>query len=298
MNEIFVFNIAKLAVKSLINVGATYPKPGLITPVDNDALNGNNFETFVDAAMSLFQSLVNCASVGAETEALKPEDVLTILRSSAKVGVNDSFRATRGKISMKGNIFSLGLLCAAAGRLIIQKRFLTPPALALTASSFVSVIVEKELWGISNKNDDKFLTNGEKAYKLYGFEGIRGEAEHGFKETLKAVDELKRLTALNGNFSMREKLVQTLITIMAENQDTNIVAYGGIGELINIQNEAKEILKLGGIANVKGIDKLFELDKYVRSKGFSPSGSAVILSSALFISELENLKLTRSGYNE
>lgn len=298
LNEIFVFNIAKLAVKSIINVGSAYPKPGLITPLDNNALNGTDFETFIDGAMSLFQCFVNCASIGADTESMKPVDVLTMLKSTAKIGVNDSLRATRGKISMKGNVFCLGLLCAAAARLIVQKRFLTPPALALTASSFVNGILERELWNLDYNMEGKILSEGEKVYISYGIEGIRGEAEKGFKLTLKAVESLRKLTATQGQLSLREKLIQTLIAVMAENQDTRIAAHGGIGELMRIQRESQKISDLGCMLTTKGIDKLFEFDKNLRSKCLAPDGSAIILTSALLIRELGNLKLTRSGYDE
>ena len=53
--------------------------------------------------MSLFQCFVNCASVGADTETLKPKDTYTILKRPAEIGVNDCLTSSRGKISMKGN---------------------------------------------------------------------------------------------------------------------------------------------------------------------------------------------------
>ena len=298
MNEIFIFNVAKLAVKSIINVASVFPKPGLITPLNNSALDGTDFPCLIDGAMSLFQCLVNCVSIGSDTEALKPEDAFTILRAPAKIGMNDSLNATRGKLSMKGCIFSMGLICSAAGRLISQQRFLTPQALALTASSYVENIVENELWGLENNTNGKFLTQGEKVYITYGIEGIRGEAEKGFKETLKAVELLRKLSATHGHLTLREKLVHTLINIMTENQDTSIAAQGGISELIKVQEEAKNVIDAGGMLSEKGIESVFEFDKNLRSKGIAPNGSAVILSTALFIQELGELKSTHSGYNE
>ena len=37
MNDILVFNIARLAVKSMLNAGAAWPKPGLVTPLADAA---------------------------------------------------------------------------------------------------------------------------------------------------------------------------------------------------------------------------------------------------------------------
>lgn len=299
LNEIFIFNIAKLAVKSIINLASVYPKPGLITPLDNNALDNTDYTTFINGAMSLFQCFVNCASAGIETENMKPEDVFTILQSPAKNGINDVLRSTRGKISMKGYIFCLGLLSAAAGRLIAQKRFLTHGALALTASSFAQGLIERELWKLADiDNTGKILTSGEKAYLSYGIEGCRGEVEHGFTQTMKAVEELRKLNATHGNLNFREKCTHVFITIMAETQDTNIAAHGGIAELMRVQTEAQSVLKNGGGLTGTGIDAIFELDRNLRASGCAPKGSAVILATALFIMELAEMRLTRSGYDE
>ena len=298
MNEIFIFNAAKLAVKSIINTASVYPKPGLVTPLDNNALNGTDYPCLIDGAMSLFECFVNCASAGADTENLNPEDAFTILKGVAKIGFNDVLRATRGKLAMKGYIFCMGLICAATGRLIAQKRILTPSALALTASSFARGIIEHELWKLEENPSGKVLTDSEKVYISYGIEGCRGEAEHGFKETMKACEILRQLDATQGHLTIREKLTHTLINIMTENQDTCLAAHGGISELIRVQNEAKSVLEAGGMLTPEGIDAIFEMDKNLHSRGSSPEGSAVILANVLYINELVKMKLTRSGYDE
>ena len=298
MNELFVFNTARLAVKSIIKFASVYPKPGLITPLDNSALDGTDYPCLIDGAMSLFQSFVNFASSGADTESLNPQDAFTILKSSIQIGINDSLRATRGKLSMKGHTLCLGLLTAAAGRLIKQKRILTPGALTLTASSFANGLIERELWTLEEKRGTKIFTQGERAYIAYGLEGCRGEVEHGYNMTLKALEILRRLEATQGQLDFREKMTHALIEIMTENQDTCLTINEGITGLINVQRESKEVIKSGGILKSEGIDAIFRMDKNLRSRGAAPGGSAVIMSCALFINELTNMKLTRSGYDE
>ncbi len=298
MNEIYIFNIAKLAVKSIISVASVYPKPGLVTPIDCNALNAADFPCFLDGAMSLFQSFVNCASAGADTESIAPEDAFTILRSPGKIGINDVLYATRGRLAMKGHILCLGLLCAAAGRLTAQKRILTQSALSLTASSFVRGMIRRELWPLTENAEGKILTSSERAYVTYGLEGCRGEAEHGFIQTMKAIEVMRKLEATQGQLNLRERLAHTLITIIAENQDTILAANGGIGELMRVQDEAKKVLSEGGMITPLGLHAVFEMDKHLRSRGSAPNGSAVVLSSALFICELEKMKMTRSGYEE
>lgn len=298
MNEIYIFNAAKLAVKSMILTASVYPKPGLITPLDNSALDSTDYPCYINGAMSLFQCLVNSASAGGDTEALNPEDAYTILKGSAKIGIDDAMRATRGKLSLSGHVFCLGLICAAAGRLIAQKRILTHGALALTASSFVRGITERELWRLEDERGTRIFSPGERAYLSYGIEGCRGEAEHGFTETLKAVNMLRKFEATHGHLTLRERLTHTLISIMTSNQDSCIASHGGIAELMRVQEEAKHVLDSGGMLTREGIDAVFDMDKNLRSRGTSPRGSAVILACALYILELIDMKLTRSGYDE
>ncbi len=298
MNEIYIFNAAKLAVKSMVLIASVYPKPGLITPLDNSALDSTDYPCYIDGTMSLFQCLVNSVSAGSDTEALKPEDAYTILKGSSKIGIDDALRATRGKLSMSGHVFCLGLISAAAGRLIAQNRILTSKALALTASSFVRGITERELWRLEDERGTRIFTPSERAYLSYGIEGCRGEAEHGFIETLKAIDTLRKLEATHGNLTLRERLTHTLINIMSSNQDSCLAAHGGIAELIRVQEEAKHVIELGGMITSKGIDAVFDMDKSLRSRGSSPRGSAVVLATALYILELAEMKLTRSGYDE
>ena len=298
MNEIYIFNTAKLAVKSIINTASIYPKPGLITPLDNNALDGVDYQCLIDSAMSLFQCFINLASAGSDSEALKPDDAFTIMISPGRIGRNDVLRASRGKLSLKGHILSLGLLSAAAGRLLAQNRILTPGALVLTASSFAEGLIERDLWPLEDLRGKKIFTDGERVYLSYGIEGCRGEVEHGYTMTLKAVESLRRLKATQGQLNFRERCTHTLIEIIAENQDSTLAAHGGITELIKVQDEAKNVIESGGMLTSSGIEAIFNMDKNLRSRGVSPMGSAVILSGALFIMELIEMKLTRSGYDE
>ena len=298
MSEIFIFNIAKLAIKSILNVAAVYPKPGLITPINLSSLNGVDYPCLLDGTMALFQSFVNCTSVGADTEKLKPEEAFTLLRAPGKIGVQDVLRATRGKLAFKGHIFLIGLLCCAAGRLITQKRNLTSSALALTASSFARGIIERELWGLDENTNKNSLTSGQKSYVLYGIEGCRGEAEHGMQKIIDAANLLKKLSETAKILTLREKCVHVLVKLIGETQDTCISSYNGIDELMKIQSEAKEIISTGGVLTEKGLEDIFKFDRDVRARGISPFASELILTCGLFITELEELKLTRSGLDE
>ena len=67
---------------------------------------------------------------------------------------------------------------------------------------------------------------------------------------------------------------------------------------MRVQEEAKKALEAGGMITPEGTAAVLDMDKAIRSRGFSPSGSEVILACAVFIPELVKMRLTRSGYDE
>lgn len=279
MNSLYVFNIARLAVGSLLKEAAVYPKPGLVTPLDNGSHADMDFQNFIDSAMALLPCFLNCASIGLETLELGAEDVLALLRVTGRQGEWEMLRATGGVNTHKGAIFLLGLLCAAAGRLAAQERESTPRALALTASSFVRGIVGRELAGLTL---ERCRTAGERAFVLYGLEGVRGEAERGFPTALRAVGRMRELEQ-NGTLPFRERAAHVLIHIVSENADCNLVARGGLDAMLNVQAEAKEILQAGGMLTPSGRAGIAEMERRLVSRNLSPGGSADILSAALFL---------------
>lgn len=279
MNSLYVFNIARLAVGSLLKEAAVHPKPGLVTPLDNGSHADMDFQNFIDSAMALLPCFLNCASIGLETLELGAEDVLALLRVTGRQGEWEMLRATGGVNTHKGAIFLLGLLCAAAGRLAAQERESTPRALALTASSFVRGIVGRELADLTL---ERCRTAGERAFVLYGLEGVRGEAERGFPTALRAAGRMRELER-NGTLSFRERAAHVLIHIVSENADCNLVARGGLDAMLNVQAEAKEILQAGGMLTPSGRAGIAEMERRLVSRNLSPGGSADILSAALFL---------------
>ena len=291
MNSIFVFDIAKLAVRSILSAASIHPKPGLATPLDNDALDGTDFQRLLDGIMGLFPCFVNCAAVGYETDEMKPDDVMSMLRPVGQRGEQDVLQATRGRLALNGRVFLPGLLCAAAARLSVQKRNLTPMALALTASSFARGIVENELWGLEDGSEDgETRTDGELAYIRYGMEGCRGEAERGFPLTLKAANMLRNLADTHGHLSFRERAVHVFLNIMAECADTSLARRVGIDNLFQVQEAARNVITAGGTLLPTGNDALAEMCRDFRKRGISPRGSATVLSAAMFILALNDIQ--------
>ena len=278
MNNIFVFSAANAAAKAILKATAVHPKPGLATPIDINALDGVNYNQKLDACMALIPCFINCASIGVETAELNPEDAFSILRPALAVGEQSALLSSKGAVRLRGEIFLLGLLCAASGRLKAQKLNLTRMALTLTASSFVRGLCERELFNLTEPK-----TPGERAYLNFGIEGVRGEAEHGYSLSLRAAGLLSNITDMHGHLNFRNLALHTLIYIISENSDACIAAHNGIDKLIYAQSESKKILDECGEFNLVNLEAAAKLDKDFRKYGISPRGSEVILAAALCV---------------
>lgn len=276
----FILDVARTAQKSLVYEASIFPKPGLVTPLDSGSHDDMDYKSFVDSALALLPCFINCTSIGCETHALFPAEVLTHLREAGKQGEREMYRATGGINTHKGAIFLLGLLCAAAGRLHASGETPEPKRIAGVAASFVEGIVEREL----RLQEDRRLsecTGGELSYLLYGIDGARGEAERGFPTALSALEELKNLDFVP--FSFRERLVHILLGIMAENADSNLIARGGMEALEDVRHRAEEALVAGGMWTPEGRQRVTEMETFLVEKHLSPGGSADILSCTLFL---------------
>ncbi|MGE9093098.1 triphosphoribosyl-dephospho-CoA synthase, partial [Escherichia coli] len=82
---------------------------------------------------------------------------------------------TAGVNTHKGSIFSLGLLCAAIGRLLQLNQPVTPTTVCSTAASFCRGLTDREL-----RTNNSQLTAGQRLYQQLGLTGARGEAEAGY----------------------------------------------------------------------------------------------------------------------
>ena len=192
----------------------------------------------------------------------------------------------------------MGLLAAAAGRLIAQRRNLTPMALGLTGASFARGISERELWPLAGEGADEERTAGERAYILYGMDGCRGEAERGFPLTLRAAGFLQNLEDTHGHLSLRERAAHVLIRIMIENADSSLAARGGIDQLLKVQEAARNTIAAGGMLSSSGHEAVAAMDQAFRQQGTSPRGSSVILSAAFFVLALGKMRLPGLGQAE
>ena len=139
-----------------------------------------------------------------------------------------------------------------------------------------------------NLHEKSSLTHGERLYMDYGFTGIRGEAEKGYP-----ILRDKVLPLLRGSISHQEsyekRLLEILMILMSEVEDSNIVSRGGIESLHYVRNRAMEFIDAGGMNNPHALEELNRMNQDFVERNLSPGGSADLLSLAIFIGKMENL---------
>ena len=105
--------IAELAERALLCELAVTPKPGLVDMETNGAHEDMDRFTFVRSACALRPCFERCARLGMENRST--EETFFRLRREGLLAEETMLAATGGVNTHKGAIFSLGLLCCAAG---------------------------------------------------------------------------------------------------------------------------------------------------------------------------------------
>jgi triphosphoribosyl-dephospho-CoA synthetase len=197
------------------------------------------------------------------------------------------FAAAGGVNTHKGLIFSQGLICAAAGRLAARNGAASAAAICAEAAACVQGLVKRDLAPLRHTAETaaarqcagRDLSAGETLYLRHGAAGVRGEAEAGFPHALLGLQCLWDEGAC-GDFN--RAVLHTLLALMAELHDTNILWRGGPEKLYAVQTMARRVLELGGTATPAGEAALDELQGYCLTHRLSPGGCADMVSIALF----------------
>ena len=311
--------VAELAVRAAILEAAVSPKPGLVCLGSNGAHSDMDYPLFVRSAKALRPYFAQAYALGQSTHGLVPEQVFARLRPLGLRAEQDMLRATAGVNTHKGLIFSMGLFCAALGRLgattgsdtgaisgrRLGRQVVTAHALRQEAASFVRGIVQNDfaplaahkatmqdlLRGVVGQNSraarpvleaqlQRTLTAGEVLYLLYGITGIRGEAERGFPHVGLA---LHALDAHGAARDLNTAMAHCLLELVQSMDDTNILWRGGPQGLRHAANSARAALAAGGLRTPVGQAALRRMSADFARKRLSPGGCADILAVSVFL---------------
>lgn len=267
----------RLATLALYHELALAPKPGLVSFIDTGShadMDALTFMRSLFALRSYFPAIVEAGAQGA------PFATLEQLGKDAELRM---LAATRGINTHRGAIFTLGMLCAAAGRAgrgdvsipspgEIQATLLTTwgPALARRAAQAVG---------------GPALSNGQRAARAMGLRSVGEEAALGFPvlfgHTLPALREAR------GRYGEGEAaMVQALMATIAVLDDTNLAHRGGFAGLRFAQDEAQRFLDQGGVSRQGWRESARDMHQRFVERRLSPGGAADLLGCAWWLDKV------------
>lgn len=263
--------IGAWATASLLDEVCTTPKPGLVDCRNNGSHRDMDLFTFLASAAALSPYFERCARIGQDTAACAPEETFQLLKAAGLRAEQDMYEATKGINTHKGAIFTMGLLCGAAGRLWKPEGGWEPEALFCQVSAMAS----QAQW-------DSPETVGQRLYARYGIRGIRGEAARGLPAVAKIGLPVFR-ACLEKGLDRNHAGAVTLLHLIARVEDTNMISRGG-------REGAKE-----GAARAAALleretyparEQMEALDDWFIERNLSPGGCADLLSAVYFVDRL------------
>ncbi len=255
---------------------ACFPSFGLVSPVSKGAHEDMDHFTFIKSTAALQKYMLKMAH-----RAFSPDNLETIFKDCRVIGIEaekEMLRKTKGINTHKGMIFVLGIVVIATSKALYNNEPFD--TIQKYIRSMTKGLVENELQNLKKKNK---LTHGERVFIEYGITGIRGEVEAGipviFDHALAAYND-KKFADLGEN----QRLLHTLITIMAHCDDTTILHRHNIDTLKMIKDICGKLLNRGSLLNNEIIEEICQLDKKFSKKRISPGGCADLLAVTVFLS--------------
>ena len=253
---------------------STTPKPGLVDRNNKGAHKDMDLRHFFISANALRPYFADCAREGYLTRDLPPEETFRKLRPLGMEAEKTMLEATGGVNTHKGAIFSLGLLCAAAGRVPVEA--LKPEILLQECAAMTKGLVERDLGGVTAESA---ATAGEGLYARYGITGIRGQAEAGFPAVREVGLPMLR-QGLREGLSLNDAGCATLLHLLCAAVDTNLIKRGGRELARWAQLEVGQLLRA---TPYPAPDAIAAMDQAFIAKNLSPGGSADLLALTYFL---------------
>ncbi len=266
--------IAAQAYLALHQEVATTPKPGLVDRHNRGAHQDMDIRHFFASAAALRPYFCRFAEEGFLTRDLDPEEAFRRIRPIGVEAESAMRKATHGVNTHKGAIFSLGLLCAATGRLppdCWQSSRLLAECAAMTRG-----LVARDFAGITK---DTAKTTGERLFAEYGITGVRGQAEAGFP-ALRDVGIPIMDKALDKGLSLNDAGCVTLLHLITAADDTNLIHRSNRQTQLEIKAMLSALLEKDPFPSLGTIDTL---DREFIEKNLSPGGSADLLALTYFL---------------
>jgi len=264
----------------LLEVSA-HPKPGLVTARSMGAHADMDQQTFMLTSAAIAPCFHRCASIGLSHRG----DAAELLQPVRAVGRDYDallLAASNGVNTQRGALFALGITAAAAGRAYQGDTATNSQQIFAQAAAITCGLVQREL--IARQTSP--ATAGELLHARHGTRGIRGEVEGGFPTV--AAHGLPTLrAAIEAGHGLNRALVHTLISLIAETEDTTVLWRGGPAALTFVQDGARRIRDQGGALTPQGLALIHAFDAACIARRISAGGAADLLAVTIAVHLIE-----------
>ncbi|MGX1320070.1 triphosphoribosyl-dephospho-CoA synthase [Bradyrhizobium sp. USDA 377] len=266
--------IGAVASDCLVKELETWPKPGLVSHVDNgshDDMDAGTFRRSAAAIRPYLQRLAEAGALGCGMGRLR------IIGLEAERAM---FAATAGVNTHRGAIFGLGLLCAAAGA---RAAGVVDPKLSLGD-------VVTRLWGDSILDGPVLLhSHGSAVRRRFRAGGARIEAATGFPSIYRiGLPALRRARSVVPQDTEAAR-VEACFALIASVEDTNLLHRGGLDGLCFAHDAARRFVASGGVGAPGWRARAQSIHDSFIARRLSPGGSADLLAMTLFVDAHERL---------
>ena len=267
--------MAAQAVRALLYEVCATPKPGLVDRANSGSHRDMDLFTFLDSAAALAPYFRQAAELGRSTREWAPAWAFSRLRRAGLAAERAMLSATGGVNTHKGAIFSLGTVCAAAGRMWTPERpWAGTEGILDMAARLCREAVAADFAAMDGLRPE---TAGARLYRETGCRGIRGELAAGLP-SVREIGLPAMEAALAAGGSLEQAGLAALCALMARVEDTNLFARGGAAGQAWAAAQASQIS--GPIPDRTALE---ELDREMIRRNLSPGGCADLLAITYFL---------------
>ena len=264
-----VAHLATRALKAELN---TTPKPGLVDTHDSGAHRDMDHALMMRSIRALHPYFVRLATLGYDSTQLPAHNDIVSIGLEAEKAM---FKSTGGVNTYKGALFSMGLALTAATYIIGRgKVAMTTHGKEYVPGDLLSAIIIQ----LANGFPDTRGTHGSQAKQTAqaggSLKSALDNAREGYTQLFEEWLPFYE-TRIKGDDSYVKH--KTLLRIMCDLDDTNIVYRTDYDTMLNVKTLARHLLEDFSEA---GID---DLNRDFVSRNISPGGSADMLALVVFL---------------
>ena len=269
-------HLASMALQAELD---TTPKPGLVDRNDNGAHRDMDHALMQRSIQALHPYFVRLAQLGFTDKQPFHDEIVNIGIEAER----EMFKATGGVNTHKGALFSIGLAAVA----LAGESFCRITQAERCGTMAYNDVNSKQIQSLSNSIaslarlfPDTNGTHGSKAKANNILKGALDNAREGYTQLFKAwlpfyIDRI----AEGDNYALHK----TLLRIMCDLDDTNIVYRTSMETMQEVKTEARQMLDTSrNIVNFEAALQAMNTD-YIH-RNISPGGSADMLSLVVFLS--------------